>query len=452
MRMPAWLRWDALDSDTLAQAERSDPQAALDHSFRLGLKVIAGLLVLLLITGTLVRVRGAVVGEGVVTVQSRVRTISHPTGGVIATMLVREGDRVKKGQRLIQFDTAVSGPSAQASGETLVQLLATQARLDAEQAGRPRILFPPELTRDPSPEAAAAMADAQRLFALRRGGLGQGRAQIVERVRQTEAEIRALTAQRDAARAQIRVIEPELQGLRDLHARGLVTVNRLNAMERTAIELRAQASSIDQQIAQARARIAEIRQSGLLYEQDMRSQAGQQLADVTARISDQTARSAQATDLLDRSAVRAPDDGIVEKLAYTTVGAVIPPAQTIMEIVPENDPLAVEVRISPADIDQLRAGLPTRLRFSAFNAQTTPEVDAVLDRVSAERIVDQQTGISYYKATVRMLPEEQKKLGGLKLVPGMPVEAFIQTGSRSLLSYLTKPIADQFSRAFNEGG
>ena len=141
---------------------------------------------------------------------------------------------------------------------------------------------------------------------------------------------------------------------------------------------------------------------------------------------------------------------MIDKLDHATVGGVIPPMETIMEIVPSNDQLIVETRISPADIDQLYLGQPARLHFSAFNAQTTPQLEARLTHISAERFTDERSGASYYKATVEVNDGEMKKLGKLKLLPGMPVEVFIQSGERSLLSYLTKPLRDQFNRAFRE--
>jgi HlyD family type I secretion membrane fusion protein len=203
-------------------------------------------------------------------------------------------------------------------------------------------------------------------------------------------------------------------------------------------------------IAQERARITEIRQQSIQLDQDARTEAGKELAEVTARLAEQEVRKVSAGDMNQRTLIRAPYDGIVDKLAYTTIGGVIPPAETIVEIVPDSDRFTVDAKVSPADIDQLRINQPATLHFSAFNRQTTPQLTGALSHVSAERAVDERSGGSYYTVRITVNEDELRKLGGLKLVPGMPVEAYIMTGNRSLLSYLTKPLRDQLSRAFRE--
>lgn len=427
-----------------------DPQEGLRRSFRAGLITIGLLVFGLFALAALIGTQGAVVGEGEVTVESRVKKIAHPTGGVISAVYVREGQHVKKGDVLMRLDDTVTGASASASGDTFEQLTAAAARLTAERDGMSSISFPPSLTQNPTPAKQEAMAEAQRLFVVRRQLQQNQLAQISERVRQTEQQIGSLQAQMNAAQKQADLVKPELEGLRSLRDRQLVTVNRLNQIERTAVDLQGSVASYGAQIAQSRARIAEIRQSGLQMVQDLRSQAGVELVDVESRLNDSRIRSASATDAFNRSLVRAPYNGIVAKLAFATVGGVLPPMETIMEIVPTQDALAIEAKVSPTDIDQLSIGQPASLRFSAFNGQTTPQLNGKIDTISAERITDERTGMSYYKIGVAVSTQERKRLGTLRLVPGMPVEVFVQTRERSLLSYLTKPLRDQFSRAFRE--
>ncbi|MCB2015649.1 MAG: HlyD family type I secretion periplasmic adaptor subunit [Sphingobium sp.] len=427
-----------------------DPQEGLQRSFRAGLITIGLLFLGLIILAALIGTRGAVVGAGEVTVESRVKKIAHPTGGVIAQVNVREGQRVKKGDILMRLDDSVTGASASAIGDTVEQLQAAAARLAAERDGADSITFPPSLTQNPTPAKKMAMEEATNLFKLRKQARGNELAQINERVRQTQAEINSLQAQRSAAQRQANLIKPELEGLRSLRERELVTVNRLNQIERTAVDLQGAVASYGAQIAQARARIAEIRQSGIQLTQDARTQAGLELVEVQARLNDSKVRSASASDAYNRSLVRAPYNGVVEKMAYTTVGGVVPPLETIMEIVPTQDALTVEAKVSPYDIDQITIGQAATLRFSAFNAQTTPQINGKLGHISSERVNDERTGQSWYKVQVEVDEKEMKRLGDLKLVPGMPVEVFIQTRERSLLSYITKPLRDQFSRAFRE--
>ena len=427
-----------------------DPQEGLRRSFRSGLITIGLLVVGLIAMSGLIGTRGAVVGVGEVAVESRVKKIAHPTGGVISAVNVREGQRVRKGDILLRLDDTVAGTSASASGNTFEQLAAAAARLQAERDGAQDVTFPASLTGSATPAKQFAMEQARQLFVLRRDAHRNELAQIEERIRQTQQEINSLQAQRTAAQKQVRLVQPELAGLRSLRERKLVTVNRLNQIERTAVELQGSVASFDAQVAQARARIAELRQSALQLTQNFRTQAGTELVDVQSRLNDSRIRSATATDAFNRSLVRAPYDGIVDKMTYTTVGGVIPPMETIMEIVPTQDALTIEAKVSPYDIDQLSIGQAATLRFSAFNAQTTPQINGKLEHISAERVTEERTGQTYYKVRVDVTEKERKRLGNLKLVPGMPLEVFIQTSERSLLSYITKPLRDQFSRAFRE--
>lgn len=427
-----------------------DPKAGIERNFRLALIVIAGFLLGMVALAALTGTHGAVIGAGEVTVESRVKKIAHPQGGIISAVEVSEGDRVRKGQVLMRLDDTVSGASATAAGDTAEQLMANAAMLEAERNGAAGISFPPGLTVNPTPAKLAAMAQARNLLALRRQTRAQQLSQINERIRQSEEQIRAYEAQKRASEQQSALVQPELEGLRSLRERELVTINRLNQIERTAVDLQGTAASFAAQIAQARARIAELRQSAAQLVQDVRSNAGAELLDIQSRLNEQTVRSVAAQDTFDRSLVRAPYDGIIEKLAYTTVGGVVPPMETILEIVPTEDRLTIMAKISPYDIDQLSIDQPARLMFSAFNNRTTPELNGKVARISADRFTDERSGASFYKVAIEVDDKERARLGDLKLVPGMPVEVFIQTGERSLLSYITKPLRDQFNRAFRE--
>lgn len=437
-------------ADPALPALFADPQEGLRRNLRLGLVTVAALVFGVFGLAALVQIAGAVVAYGDVSVESRVKKVAHPTGGVVADVLVHEGDRVRKGQPLIRFDTTVSGAAADLSGASLEQLLARRARLTAERDGLGGIAWPDELTRSDAPRARAAMAEEDRLFRIRQGARAGQQAQVGERVRATQQEIGSLEAQLAAARRQSALIEPERAGMRKLWDKGLATLNRVNQLERSAVDLEGGAASLRAQIAQARARIAELRQSAIQIDQDARSAAGVELADVLARLNDQQARTVAADDTFDRSVVRAPADGVVDKLAFNTVGGVIPATETIMEIVPDSDRMVVEAKVGVADIDQLHLGQAAMLRFSAFNLQTTPEIAGTLTRIAPERTVDERSGATFYKVRLVVAEGEQRKLGGLKLVPGMPVEAYIRTGDRSLLSYVTKPLRDQLSRSFRE--
>lgn len=428
--------------------ERIDPYRSLERNRRLGLLTVALLVFGLFGLAALVDIRGAVIGTGQVAVESSVKKIAHPTGGVIAEVLVRDGTRVKAGDPLIRLDSRVSGVSAEVSSGSLDQLLAMRGRLEAERDGRRSLTFPAELAQRPDVSAQLAMAEQGRLFRLRQEARIGQHAQLAERVRQLDQQIRGFQVQIAASQRQTALIQPELDGVRELWEKKLVTINRLNQLERTAVDLDANVASLNANIAQSRARITEIRQQMIQLDQDARSEAGAQLAEVLQKLADQQVRSVSSDDAFDRSVIRAPSSGVVDKLAFSTVGGVIPPAETIMEIVPDTDGLEVKAQVSPADIDQLRPGQDAIVRFSAFNAQTTPEVEGTLVHISAETQANERTGATFYEVRIKVGEDGMRKLGELKLVPGMPAEAYIQTNERSLLSFITKPLRDQITRAF----
>ena len=427
-----------------------DPDQSLRNIMRVALIVSAVLVFGVFGLSALVQVSSAVIGSGEVAVESKVKKIGHPTGGVIAQVLVHDGDRVKAGQPLMRLDSTVSSVSASVTGQSLDQLRADKARLTAERDGLSAISFPAELTARDDASAREAIGEARRLFALRRESVAGQRAQLNERVRQYEQLIESYRVQIAAGQDQMKLIGPERQSVRDLWNKQLVTTSRLNELERTAVNLRGSGASLSANIAQTRAQIAEIRQQIIQLDQDARTKAGVELADVSRNLALQEVSKANASDQFDRSLIRAPYAGVVDKLAFTTVGGVVPPGATIMEIVPDTDRLTVEAKVSPADIDQLVPNQPATVRFSAFSAQTTPELHGNVTRIAPERTVDERSGGSFYTVRIDVSAAELKRLGELKLVPGMPVEAFIQTGHRSLISYLTKPLGDQLRRSFRE--
>lgn len=432
-------------SQTLA-----DPRERLGRDLRLARIVLAGLVVGLVLLATVIQLTSAVAAYGEVGVYSRVKTITHPTGGVLSAVYVRNGDRVKQGQVLMRFDTAVSGVNAEISTKTFVELLAMRARLAAERDDLPKIDFPAELTTDPSPAATAAINAEQRLFDLHRHALAAQHGQLAARIVETQRQIASYRVQIAALNKQSALIVPEKEGMEELYAKKFATLAKVNALRRAEISLGSDAAAMEGSIAQSQAQISELRQQMIQIEQDARSQAGNALADVTAKVSEQQLRKATATDTFDRSMVRAPQAGVVDKLGYTTLGSVVPPMQTILEIVPDRDRLTIEAKIAPGDVDEVHRGDVAELRFTAFNSRTTPQIMGRVRTVAAERETDERTGASFYRTSIDIDPGQLKKLGELVLVPGMPVEVFVQTGRRSMMSYLLKPLIDQFQRSFRQ--
>jgi HlyD family secretion protein len=289
-----------------------------------------------------------------------------------------------------------------------------------------------------------------RLFELRRAAQDGQKSQLRERVAQLQEEIRGLTELAAAKQKEIALIIRELEGVRTLFEKNLVQINRLISLERDAARLEGERAQLVASVAQAEGRITETELQIIQVDQTVRSDVAKDLSDIRGKTSELVERKVAAEDQLKRVDIRAPQDGLVHQLAAHTVGGVIKDGEPIMLIVPQADALIVEARVSPASIDQLTAGQKAVLRFSGLNQRTTPELNGVVSRVSADTIPDQRTGGSYFLVEITLSAGEAARLGAVKLVPGMPVEAFIQTGERTMLSYLLKPIVDQAYRAFRE--
>jgi HlyD family secretion protein len=396
---------------------------------------------------------GAVIGQGVVVVDSSVKKVQHPTGGVVGELRVREGDRVKVGDILLRLDETQTLANATIITKSFDELLARQARLEAERDNADQIVFPKILldrTRDSTSEAARAIAAERSLFDLRRQARGGQKAQLKERSAQLQEEIKGYLGQAEAKQKEVDFIHQELEGVRTLWQKNLVPMNRLTALERDTARLEGERSQLSGMTAQAKGKIAEIELQIIQIDQDLRTEVGKDLIEARSKISELAERKTAAVDQLNRIDIRAPQSGRVHQLTVHTVGGVISPGEQIMLIVPDADALAVEVKIAPRDIDQVYVGQTASMRFAAFNQKTTPGVDGEVSMVSADLTQDQRTGTSYYTVRVLLKPEELARLGDAKLVPGMPVDVFIQTPGRTALSYLIKPLRDQADRAFKE--
>lgn len=424
-----------------------DPATSLD--LRRAMTIAGGLLLLLAALAIAVPIGGAVLGSGQVGVESRVKRIAHPFGGVIAEILVANGEHVEKDQLLIRLDDRVTGAGAALSSLTVEQLLAQKARLEAERMGAARIAFPAELVSSATAGAQGAMADETRLFAIRSSEQGQIRAQLAARIAQLGEQIVSVRAQIASLERQRELIGPELQGLRELFQKGLVTISRLNQLERTAAEIDAGIASLQAQIAQTRSQISETRERAIQLAETRRAEAGAELSRVLIALNEQRVKSIAADDQQNRSEIRAPYAGTIEKIAFSAIGDVIRPAEPIMEIVPDADAMVVEVMVGPADIDQVRKGQNASIRFTAFNLSATPDIPGKVTYVATDRSDNPETRESYYM--VRVAIDQARLAGeGLALRSGMPAEVHIATGDRSLLSYVTKPLRDQFARAFRD--
>lgn len=434
----------------LWEPDAASPSAGDSRDVSRLLRIGVGFLAMLLLLAAFVPIGGAVVGAGQIGVEERVKRIAHPFGGVIREILVSNGQHVAKGDTLLVLDDTVSGADAAYSLLSAEQLLAQQARLDAERLGAGRIVFPPELTRSTSATAHQAMRDETRLFNLRRAEQAQLQAQLLSRVAQIRQEIAGIDAQIASLRRQRDLIEPERAGVRELWEKDLVTISRMNQMERSAADIDGRIGALAAQKAQTQAEITETRERAIQLDQSRRVEAGTELARISATLNEQMMRQVQADDQQDRSRIRAPYSGTVEKIAFAAVGDVIRGAEPIMEIVPDGGDMVVEANIPAADIDQVRKGQRARIRFSSFNRAATPEIAGTVSYVATDRSTDPEGRVSFYTARLTF-DAAQARAEGLDLRSGMPAEVHIETGNRSMLSYITKPLRDQLARAFRDG-
>ncbi len=427
----------------------------MDRSLRVHL--LAGLSVLVLLGGGMggwaatTELAGAVVAPGSVVVDSHIKKVQHPTGGVVGAIRVRDGDRVQAGELVVRLDDTITRANLAVITKALNELAARQGRLEAERDGLSTISVRPELRgRSADQEIAMLLRGEQSLFKLRHEAREGLRAQLKERIGQLHEQITGLQEQTGAKADEIKLIQNELEGVRGLWRKNLVPISRVTQLEREATRLKGERGQLMATIAQAKGRISETELQNIQIDQDLRSEVAKELREIQAKSAELIEKRVAAEDHLKRIDIRAPQAGIVHQLSVHTVGGVIAGGDPLMLIVPEADELAIEVKVAPQDIDQLTIGQEAVLRLSAFNQRTTPQIKGTVSLVAADLTQDQKTGTVFYTARITVERDEMARLHGLKLVPGMPVEAFIQTGQRTALSYLIKPLSDQITRAFRE--
>ena len=419
--------------------------------------VLAGGAVLLALLGGLggwaatTELSGAVVASGTLVVDSNVKKVQHQTGGTVSELRIRDGGRVQAGDVLVRLDETVTRANLAIVVKSLDELAARHARLEAERDGTEGILFPDALVqRADDPDVERVISGERKLFDFRRTSRAGQKAQLTERIAQLREEIQGLTGQAKAKAREIELIGIELEGIRDLWQKKLIPISRVTVMERDAVKLEGDRNLLIAQAAQAKGKTTETELQIIQIDQDLRSEVSKELREIQSKTAEFVERKVAAEDQLKRVDIRAPQDGFVHQLAVHTVGGVVTPGEPIMLIVPEQDELTVEARIPPQEIDQLRVGQSATLRFAAFNQRTTPEISGWVSRISADVAQDQKSGATYYVVRLTMAAAEVARLGEQKLIPGMPVEVFIQTGQRTVMSYLVKPLHDQIVKAFRE--
>ncbi len=418
---------------------------------------IAGGAVVLFLTGGVgvwagtMQIAGALIAPGTIVVNSNVKKIQHPTGGVVGQVYAHDGDRVRAGDLLVQLDDTVARANLAIVTKGLTELEARKARLSAERDRADTVSFPDDLLqRSDDPDVAPVLAAERKLFDLRRAARAGQKAQLRERIDQLGKEINGFTSQQASKEKEVTLIERELTGVRDLFQKNLVPMTRVTALERDGTRLDGERGQLIASVAQAKGKVAELNLQIIQVDEDASSDVAKEMRETDGKIGEYVERKIAAADQLKRTDIRSPQDGTVFQSTVHTVGGVIPAGEPIMLVVPDAEKLAVEARVNPQDIDKVQVSQPAVLRFSAFDARTTPEISGKVTRVSADTTTDQRTGLSYYTIRIALDRDQTARLGNAKLVPGMPVDAFVQTGERTVMTYLMKPLSDQIVRAFRE--
>lgn len=420
--------------------------------------LLMGLLGLVLLIGgfggwaVFSRIAGAVVAPGQVEVEQHRQVVQHPDGGVVERIAVHEGQPVGAGDLLIQLDGTLLRPELSTVEGQYFEVLARRGRLEAERVDHDTIVFPEELVRLSStrPDLRAMMDGQESLFRSRLDTLRQSTGQLDKQAEQVSQQIEGIDAQIRAMGEQRKLIGQELKDTQSLLDKGLAQAPRVLALQREAARLDGELGQLTSSRAQGGTQIIEIGINKLRLAAERRETAETELRDLGYRELELAERRRGLSEQIARLEIRAPVSGIVYQLQVTTPRSVIRPADPVLYIIPQDRPLVIAARISPINIDEVSVGQRVVLRFSAFSSRTTPEIDGTLVRVSPDAVTDEATQMQYYRAEVAIPQAERDKLGSLPLIPGMPAEVYIQTGERSPLAYLAKPLADYFARAFRE--
>lgn len=390
---------------------------------------------------------------GTVVKEGNRKSVQHLTGGMVQDILVKDGDVVRKGQVLVRMNNVQASSQVEATRAQFIAARATEARLQAERDGAKSIAFPAALEPYKNdPDVVAAMALQNQLFSSRRLALDSELNALDENIAGLQMQIKGLQESRESKRQQAEFLKEQLAGMRDLAKDGYVARNRLLDLERTYAQLSGEISEDIGNIGRAQRQVMELKLRKMQRTQDFQKEVRAQLAEIQREAEAQGARLQSQTYDLANTEVKAPADGVVVGTSVFTRGGIVGPGARMMDIVPANDPLVAEGQLEVNLIDKVHVGLPVEMIFSAFNTNRTPHIPGVVTQVSADRTVEERTGRPYYIVRARVTPEGARIIADRKLdiQPGMPVEIFVKTGERSMMSYLLKPVIDRARTSMSE--
>jgi len=389
--------------------------------------------------------------SGTVMVDSNRKAVQHQSGGTVDEILVKDGDVVKAGQVLVRMNEVQARSLAEMTRVQYFTARAAEARLVAERDGKKVVSFPPELeSAKNDPRVANNISLQGQLFSSRQSAIQNELAAVDESIAGLRSQVKGLEESRDSKKIQLQFLKEQLEGMRDLAKDGYIARNRLLDVERTYAQVNGAISEDIGNIGRAQRQISELTLRRIQRQQEYQKEVRTQLSEVQKEAEALVNRLKGQDFELDNVQVKAPVDGIVVSMNIFTKGGVIGPGFRMMDIVPSDDALIVEGQVPINLIDKVHADLPVDLIFSAFNQNKTPHVPGVVTQISADRYVDERSGFPYYKMKAKVTPEGKKIIKDLQVRPGMPVEVFVKTGERTMMSYLFKPVFDRAKTSLTE--
>lgn len=419
---------------------------------RFGLWAVGAGLVGFLLWAALAPLDEGVPSSGIVSVDTKRKAVQHLQGGIVREVLVREGQMVEANQVVIRLDDAVTRSNYESSRQRYLGLRALEGRLAAEQLGLPAISFHPDLLEaaKSDPLIRNHIIAQNQLLQSRRASLAANLAAIDETIQGQQALITGYRGALVGRRSQADLFEREVKGIRDLVAEGYAPFNKQMELERAIAEVSASTADLQANLARAQSLTLELRQRAQLLRADYRKEVDTMMADVRREVQTEAGKFKSVTEDLARAEIRTPATGQVVGLAVQTVGGVVQAGQKLMDVVPQDEALVLEARVSPHLIDRIHAGSPVDVRFSAFAHSPQLVVEGVVNSISADVLTDPVTNAPFYLTRVSLSAEGLKKLGKRQLQPGMPVEVIVKTGERSVLTYLLHPLLKRLSASMKE--
>lgn len=426
------------------------PQAP-HHAARVGLWALGIGLGGFLLWASLAPLDEGVPSHGVVTLDTKRKSVQHLSGGTVKEVLVHEGELVKQGQVLMRLDEAIARANFESVRQRYLGLRATHARLKAEETGAPTIQYHPDLQLAMTDPLIRAQVQTQELLIQsRRSSLKADLQAIEENIGGQESLLTSYADMLKSRRSQLSLLQEELQHTSELVKEGYAPRNRQLELQRMAAESSSAIAELTGNTARSSRAITEMRQRAQVKQQEYRKEVQTLLAEVTRDVQSDAEKFAAVQSDLEKTEIKSPASGQVVGLSIQTIGAVIQAGQKIMDIVPEDSPLILETRIDPNLIDSIRTGLPTDIRFSTFAHSPQLVVEGQVLSVSGDLLTDPQTGISYYLARIKVTASGMKSLGARQLQPGIPADIIIKTGERTLLKYLLSPLIKRAASSMKE--